>query len=45
MAARVTSSVENMNTSPPQVRKKLPNASVGGREGSIDLGGPSQRKK
>jgi hypothetical protein len=45
MAASVTSSVENINTSPPHARKKLPSASVGGLEGSIDLGGPSQRKK
>lgn len=45
IAAIVTSSVENIKTKPPQVRKKLPSASVGGREGSIDFGGPSQRKK
>jgi hypothetical protein len=34
-----------MKTRPPQVRKKPPSASVGGREGSIDFGGSSQRKK
>ena len=45
IAACVTSSVENIKTNPPQAKKKLPRASVGGREGSIDLGGPSQRKK
>jgi hypothetical protein len=41
----VTSSVENMNTIPPQARKKLPRASVGGLEGRMLFGGPSQRKK
>jgi len=45
MAAIVISSVENMNTRPPHARKKLPKASVGGREGRIDRGGPSHRKK
>ena len=45
MAARVTSSVENMKTSPPHARKKLPSASEGGLEGNMDLGGESQRKK
>lgn len=45
MAAIVTSSVENMKTSPPQARKKLPRASVGGREGRSDRGGESHRKK
>jgi hypothetical protein len=45
IAAIVTSSVDKIKTKPPQARKKLPSASVGGREGSIDFGGPSQRKK
>lgn len=45
MAASVTSSVLSMNNKPPHAKKKLPRASVGGREGSTDLGGPSQRKK
>jgi hypothetical protein len=45
MAASVTSSVENINTKPPHARKKLPRASVGGLDGRIDLGAPSQRKK
>lgn len=45
MAAMVTSSSLNMKTRPPQVRKKLAKASVGGREGKMDRGGPSQRKK
>jgi hypothetical protein len=45
IAAIVTSSVENMKTRPPQARKKLPSASVGGREGRIEREGPSQRKK
>src|SRR5258708_35744822 len=45
MAAKATSWVENINTKPPHAKKKLPRASVGGLEGSIDLGGPSHRKK
>jgi hypothetical protein len=45
IAANVTSSVLKMNVSPPQARKKLPRASVGGREGRIEWGGPSQTKK
>jgi len=34
-----------MKTRPPQARKKLPRASVGGLDGSIDRGGVSHRKK
>lgn len=45
IAAMVTSSVLNMNIRPPHARKKLPSASVGGREGRIERGGPSQTKK
>lgn len=45
MAASVTSSVLSMKTSPPHARKKLPSASVGGREGRMERGGLSQRKK
>jgi len=45
IAARVISSVLNMNVSPPHARKKLPKASVGGLEGRIEREGPSQTKK
>lgn len=45
IAASVISSVLKMNVSPPQERKKPPKASVGGREGKIERGGPSQTKK
>jgi hypothetical protein len=45
IAAMVTSSVLNINIRPPHARKKLPRASVGGREGRIEQGGPSQTKK
>jgi hypothetical protein len=45
IAAKVTSSVESMNTSPPHARKKLPSASVGGRLGRIERGGAIQTKK
>jgi hypothetical protein len=45
IAANVTSSVENIKTSPPHERKKLPRASVGGRDGRMEFGGPSHRKK
>jgi len=45
IAAMVTSSVEKMKTRPPHARKKLPSASVGGRDGRIDCGGPSHKKK
>jgi len=45
MAAIMTSSVDNMNTKPPQAKKKLPRASVGGREGRMDFGGLNHRKK
>src|SRR5882672_7045781 len=45
IAANVISSVLKMNVSPPHARKKLPIASVGGREGRIERGGPSQTKK
>ena len=45
MAAIVTSSVDNIKTKPPHAKKKLPRASVGGREGRIDRGGPSHKKK
>ena len=45
IAAMVTSSVLNINIKPPHARKKLPRASVGGREGRIERGGPIQTKK
>jgi hypothetical protein len=45
MAVSVTSSVLSMKVRPPQARKKLARASVGGREGKTDRGGASQRKK
>lgn len=45
IAARVTSSVENIKVSPPHAKKKLLRASVGGRDGRTERGGPNQRKK
>lgn len=45
IAASVTSSVLNMNMRPPHAKKKLPRASVGGREGKTELGGPNHKKK
>jgi len=41
----VNSSVENMNVKPPHARKKEARASVGGRDGRIERGGLSHRKK
>lgn len=45
IAANVTSSVLSMNIKPPHARKKLPRASVGGREGKMDFGGLIHKKK
>jgi hypothetical protein len=45
MAAKVICSVLKMKVRPPAAKKKLATASVGGREGSTDCGGRSQRKK
>jgi hypothetical protein len=45
IAAIVISSVLDINVRPPHARKKLPRASVGGREGRIERGGLSQTKK
>ena len=45
MAAKVICSVLKMKVKPPAARKKLARISVGGREGSTECGGRSQRKK
>ena len=45
IAAIVNSSVENINSRPPHARKNDASASVGGLDGRIERGGPSQRKK
>lgn len=45
IAAIVISSVLNIKVNPPHARKKLPSASVGGRDGRIERGGSSQTKK
>lgn len=45
IAANVICSVLRTNTRPPEVRKKLDKASVGGREGRTECGGRNQRKK
>ncbi len=45
IAANVSSSELNINTNPPQAKKNAANASVGGREGRIERGGATQRKK
>ena len=45
MAATVKSDVLNMNTKPPHAKKNPARASVGGRLGRVERGGPSHRKK
>jgi hypothetical protein len=45
IAAIVSSSVDIMNTNPPQAKKKLPNASVGGLDGEVACGGCNQTRK
>lgn len=44
IAAKDTSSEDSINASPPPARQKAARASVGGREGKMDVGGRSQRK-
>jgi len=45
IAATVSSDVLNMNTKPPHAKKNPARASVGGRLGSVERGGPNHRKK
>lgn len=45
IAAKLICSVLNINVRPPQAKKKLDTASVGGRDGSTECGGRNQRKK
>jgi hypothetical protein len=45
IAATVKSEVLNMNTKPPQAKKNPARASVGGRLGRVERGGPNHRKR
>lgn len=45
IAAKVIGSELEMNARPPAAKKKLAIASVGGREGRMDLAGRSHTKK